>query len=117
MQTLEEKRKEIEELCQNLNKDEVADVQYSIFNKIITIIFKRGALVRFKISDDVYYKEDDEYKELIEILENYQQPELYTLDEIDRVGKKWIEERHTIKEPTSVFDYLKNNIKPYKEQS
>lgn len=110
--TLEEKKEEIKNLCQNLDQSKIVSVYFDFVSQsIIKIHFKDGYKT-FNLNDK------NHYKHLIKHLEeNQKQPELYTWQEIDRVGKKWIEERHTIKEHTSVFDFLKNNIKPYKKQS
>ena len=88
MKNIEEKIKEIRELCHNLD-------EYKITNKI-TIIYQdfsikshfmiciNGQFVDFDISLN------KEYNELIAILkENQKQPELYTLDEIENVFKMW----------------------------
>ncbi len=115
MKTLEEKRKKIEALCQNINNNEIkVALTINLFTNehFITVHSADSGLVpyNFHINDNY------EYNNLIKYLKkNQKQPELYTWQEIDRVGKKWIEERHSIKEHTSVFDFLKLHMKPYKK--
>ena len=104
MKTLEEKIKEITELCHNLDEKIFATIKQRFPDNENIVCLDAGHLhATLDIDDEV------EYNNLIDYLKQHQkQPELYTWHEIDRVGKKWIEERHTIKEHTSVFDYLKN---------
>ena len=115
---LEEKRKEIEALCQNLDESDFNFLK-SMVNESDYFVYGFGEKKIYNILIE------DEFNCLLAFLiANQKEPEihtwqeiyrLYTWKEIDRVREKWIEERHTIKEHTSVFDFLKQHIKPYKK--
>jgi len=110
MKTLEEKRKDIEALCENLDTTKIKRIYPEIICKSVLRLICDDKRVQVNLSDD------EDYEAAIHMLNSLpKEPDLYTWQEIDRVAKKWIEERHTIKEHTSVFDFLKNNIKPYKK--
>ena len=111
---LEEKIKEIKDLCQNLNKKVRVTIKQSFPDNENIVLLNVGHIHSiFEIDDE------EEYNKLIERLkENQKEPELYTLDEIkngiEELFKQWFtyippHDVQSIK--ISISDY----IKPYKK--
>lgn len=109
---LEEKIKEIRDLCQNLDESKITSVYYDFVSQsIIKIHFKDGYKT-FNLNDK------NHYKHLIKHLEeNQKEPELYTLEEIISIKEKWSEEDVEYLQGYNFIEYFKEHAKPYKKQS
>ena len=105
---LEEKRKEIESLSKNLDESNFY-LSRSLTNKSIYFIGMHD-LDDFSIFDINGY---NCYNALIDNLKKHQkEPELYTLDEIQRCIDIWVESDAA---EIVCKDYIKKHAKPYKK--
>ncbi len=108
---LEEKIKEIEYLCQNLDESNFY-LSRSLTNKSIYFIGMHD-LDDFSIFD---INCDNSYNALINNLKkNQKQPDLYTLDEIFKIEHKWYVNYNDSKNNLDRVEYIKKHAKPYKK--
>ena len=106
---LEEKIKEIEALCENLHESDFY-LSKSMTNKSLYFIGMHD-LDDFSIFD---INSDNCYNTLIyNLKKNQKQPELYTLDEIERLDLAGYFKNFASKK--AFFDLIKNHAKPYKK--
>ena len=108
---LEEKRKEIRELCQNLDESKITNVYISC-GKEDTVRIEMHSL--FKVFF-LYHEKD--YDKLIELLkEGQKEPELYTFDEIIRtIDNASVMYSNNDNYIDWLKEFIKSNIVPYQK--
>lgn len=114
---LEEKRKEIERLCNNLDEKFRVNITQKVTIKNSIAEYKNTV----RVDTDVLYgvfniDKDEQYNDLIDMLKkNQKQPELYTLEEIKSFAN--VGYFKTIQSHKLFLDLIKKHAKPYKKQS
>ncbi len=111
---LEEKIKEIENLSENLDEKYTVTITQKVTIKNSIAEYKNIVRVDADILYGVFnIDKDDQYNDLIDGLKKHQkQPELYTLDEIERCIGIWVESDAA---EIVCKDYIKKHAKPYKK--
>ena len=112
---LEEKIKEVRKLSENLWQS----LGKSIYVKIVQKFPENENYVcidAHPMRENFNIDDKEEYNDLINFLNQHQkQPELYTLDEIERLDLAGYFKNSQSKK--AFFDLIKNHAKPYKKQS
>ena len=112
MQTLEEKIKEIEELCQNLDESKIEHVYLDLKDKSIIKLHWVSGVELFELT---YY---NDYNNLIRYLKaNQKEPKLYTMNDIFNSMNEYFKDMGGLMRLKNAKDYIKNHAKPYKKQS
>ena len=105
---LKEKRKEIKNLCKNLDEKIFATIKQRFPDNENSVYLDAGHLhAKFNIDDE------KQYNRLIDFLKQHQkQPDLYTLDAIKEALKHWcaVDKYRDI-----VIRDIKKHAKPYKK--
>ena len=112
MKTLEEKRKKIETLCQNLEENKIEQVYLDLKDNSIIRLHWVGGVELFELT----YAPD--YDKLIRYLKATQkEPELYTMNDIFNSMDEYFKDMGGLMRLKNAKDYIKKYAKPYKKQS